>query len=286
MAALSRSILLSRPARPLRVACMVAALAIASSAYAAAVAVSPVALYIDDRSRNGTLTLFNPGSLPEEITVDFAFGYPVSDEDGNVSVPVFEEAPEGEPNAVPWLRAFPRRLVLEPGQRQVLRVMVTPPAGLEDGEYWARALIRSRGGQPPIEEQRGDVSVQVAVETVVIVAVNYRNGSVNTGVRVVDAAASLASDTVTATIDYERTGNAAFLGRALAEVVTADGRVVASSEEVLAVYRTMRRRFSVAVPGGTTGPLKVRFTMDTERDDLPPGGALSSERIVHEVDVR
>lgn len=272
--------------RPLRVLVLLAALAIFSSAYAAAVAVSPVAVYIDNRSRTGTLTLFNPGSRPEEVQVEFAYGYPQSDEEGNVSVSVTDSVPEGEPSAVAWMRAFPRRMVLEPGQRQVMRVMVEPPPGLPEGEYWARALVRSRGGQPPIEEQRGDVTVQVEVETVVIVAVNYRNGAVKTGVRVVDASAVTLGDTVRAVIDYERTGNAAFLGRVQAELLDGGGQVVTTSEEVLAVYKTIRRRLDLLPPSGAEGPFRVRFTMDTERDDLPPGGPLPTERVVHEVAVR
>jgi hypothetical protein len=273
-------------ARTARVALLLAAMAALSSAYAAAVAVSPVAVYIDSRTRTGTLTLFNPGSRPEEIQVEFAYGYPQSDDEGNVSVAVTDSVPEGEPSAVSWLRAFPRRLVLEPGQRQVLRIMAEPPAGLAEGEYWARALVRSRGGQSPIEERRGDVTVQVEVETVVIVAVNYRNGRVSTGLRVTGADAVQVGDTVLATIDFERTGNAAFLGRVQAELLDGGGRVVASAEEVLAVYKTIRRRLELAPSADARAPFRVRFTMDTERDDLPPGGPLPTERVVHEIAVR
>jgi hypothetical protein len=273
-------------ARPLRIAVLLAAFGALSSAYAAAVAVSPVAVYIDNRTRTGTLTLFNPGTRPEEIQVDFAYGYPQSDEEGNVGVAVTDEPGEGEPSAVAWMKAFPRRMVLEPGQRQVMRVMVEPPADLPEGEYWARALVRSRGGQPPIEEQRGDVTVQVEVETVVIVAVNYRNGRVGTGLRVVDASATTVGDTVRSLIDFERTGNAAYLGRVQAELLDATGRAVATTEEVLAVYKTIRRKLDLVAPAGAQGPYRVRFTMDTERDDLPPGGPLPTERVVHEVAVR
>ena len=277
---------LRRPARRAgRVAALLVAAFIAYSAHVAAVSVSPVALYIDSRTRTGTLTLFNPGSLAEEIEVDFGFGDPVSDADGNITVPVADSAPSGEPSAVPWLRAFPRRLVLEPGQRQVVRVMVQPPAGLAEGEYWARALVRSRGGQPPIEQQAGDVAVQINVETVVVVAVNYRNGSVHTGLSVVDAGAEQRGDTVVAGIDLERTGNAAFLGRVQAELLDGSGRPVAVAEDVLAVYQDIRRRLYLVKPADAHGPFRVRFTMDTNRDDLPPGGTLPGEPLVHEVPV-
>ena len=251
-----------------------------------AVSVSPVALYIDDRARTGTLTLFNPGTRPEEVTIDFAFGYPRSDSAGTIDVPLTGTAPEGEPSAVSWLRAFPRRLVLEPGQRQVVRVVVQPPAGLETGEYWARVLLRGRGGQPPIEQQQGDVRVQVEVETVVVVALSYRNGGVRTGLRVTGATARLEGESVSATIDLLREGNAAFIGRIRADVLDEGGRVIAGVEDVLAVYREIRRRLIVPVPTGVAGPLRVRFTADTRRDDLPTGAALPFDGIEHTVEVR
>src|SRR5688500_4430590 len=112
-----------------------------SALRAAAVSVSPMAVYLDQRTRTGTITLYNAGTRPEEIGVEFAFGYPQSDEAGNITVPITDTVPAGEPSAVGWLQAFPRRLVLQPGQRQVVRIMIRPPEGLEEGEYWARALV-------------------------------------------------------------------------------------------------------------------------------------------------
>lgn len=250
------------------------------------VSVSPMAVYLDHRSRTGQMTLYNPGTRAEEIEIQLAFGYPQSDAEGNVTVPLVEQAPTGEPSAVQWLSVFPRRLVLEPGQRQVVRVLARPPADLAEGEYWARALVRSTGGQAPIESRQGDVGVQIDIETVVVVAVNYRNGTVETGLAIDDASATLAGDSTVARIDVSRTGNAAFLGRVFVEALDEDGDVIADSEQVLAVYRSMTSRIALYTPAEGTRPVRLRFTLDTDRDDLPPGGPLPVDRIVHEVAVR
>jgi hypothetical protein len=250
------------------------------------VSVSPMAVYMSDRERTGTMTLYNPGSRPEEIEIEFAFGYPQTDAEGNIQVPLSSEAAAGEPSAVPWLTAFPRRLVLQPGQRQVVRVVARPPADLTDGEYWARALVRSRGGQEPIESRQGDVGIQIDVETLVVVAVNYRNGAVTTGVGVTSAEAALVGDSIVTRVTLDRTGNAAFLGRLLVEGLDERGAVVASSEQVIAVYRTLSPRIALPAPAGGPRPVTLRYTLDTERSDLPPGGALPTERVVHEAPVR
>lgn len=254
---------------------------------AAAVAINPIALYIDGRTRSGALTLYNDGALPEEIQIDFAFGYPRSDSTGRVGVALSDTAPTGEPSAAAWLTAFPRRLVLQPGQRQAVRLLVEPPPGTPDGEYWARVLVKSRGGQPPIEQQNeAGVRVQVDLETIVAVPLSYRQGQVRTGVAVQQAVAALRGDSVAATIDLERTGNAAYLGLMRAELLDGRGRVVAAQEEYVGVYRELRRMLHLAVPeAAADGPLRVRFRLEARRDDLPPGGPLPADDVAHTVDV-
>lgn len=245
-----------------------------AAGHAHAVSVSPTALYIDSRTRTGVLTLFNSGTLPEEITIDFAYGYPQADSAGNVTVPTTKEPAAGEPSAMAWMRAFPRRLLLQPGQRQIVRVLVEPPADLPDGEYWARVLVSSRGGQPPIEQTQGDVRLQLNVQTTLVMAANYRKGDVHTGVSVTSAAAHRTAEGVQLQVDLARGGNAAYLGRMRAELLDAGGNVVNTLYDDVAVYRTMRRRLTFPVPAGASGPFTVRIHLDTDREDLPPGGAL------------
>ena len=260
---------------------ILAALALIAAAAPAAfaVTVSPSALYIDHRTRSGVLTLINTGTRAEEIVIGFSFGYPRADSLGNVTVQLLDSAPPGEPSAVPWLRAFPRRLRLEPGQRQAVRVLVQPPAGLAPGEYWARILVHSRGAQPPIEQQQGDINLQVEVETVIATAVSYRNGEVSTGLAERALGASPAADSlVRVWMALSRQGNAAFLGHVRSELLDPRGEVVARTEDDIAVYRDMVRTFEIVLPPELRGRVRegyqVRYFIDTTRPDLPPGGPL------------
>lgn len=265
---------------------LAAVLALVPTGRAWAVAVSPSALFLDARSPAGTLTLHNGGSLPEELEISFAFGYPVSDAEGVVRVEMVDTAPAGEPSIVPWMRAFPRRLVLQPGQRQTLRVMVQPPADLPPGEHWGRVLIHSRGGQAPIEQQQGGVRMQINVETVIATAVLFRKGEVSTGVAVATAAAAPAPEGVRVSLDLARQGNAAFLGRVVTELVSADGRVLAEREDPVSVYHALRHTTVLPLPAGTPAAgLTVRYRADTDRPDLPPG-ALSAAAVTGTVPVR
>jgi len=256
-----------------------------AAALARAVSVSPMSVFIDHRTRTGTITLYNPNPLPEEIDIAFAFGYPQSDSTGEVTVPISDEpSPAGEPSAVPWLRAFPRRLVLQPGQQQVVRILAQPPAGLADGEYWSRIMITATGGRPPVEQQvEPDVRVAINMRTIIVASLNYRKGSVTTGIRVDSARATANGDSVQLMLDMTRTGEAAYLGRIRVEQLAADGRVIAQEEDIVSVYRTLRRRFVFPV---TNGAVRVRYTLETERPELGQTNIITAPAVSGTVDVR
>ena len=279
---------LSTGLRGFRAAVLGAALCLASARELHAVSVSPNALYLDNRNRSGLLTLYNPGNLPEEIEIGFAFGYPVSDTLGNISISLVPVAPEGEPSLVPFLRAFPLRLRLAPGQRQVVRIRADPPANLPNGEYWGRITVTSRGGQPPIEQRQGDIQLAVSLQTVIVAAVTYRNGPMQTGLEIGTGDARITPDGAQLLLDLTRQGNAAFIGRIVAQVVAPNGQVVGEDEADIAVYRQLRARVVVPMkttPAELTG-YKIRFSIDTQRTDLPSGGPIVSPRLTGDVALR
>jgi P pilus assembly chaperone PapD len=266
---------------------LVASLMALPSAIAHAVTVSPTAVYITSRNPSALLTLINTGSRAEEIELGIGFGYPVSDSAGVLRVDIVDSAASGEPSLTSFLRVFPRRLVLQPGQRQVVRVMVTMPPGTADGEYWGRVLVKSRGGEPPIEQAQGDVKMQLSLETTFATAVFYHKGEVKTGVSITAVTAKRLADGAQLTMDLKREGNSAYLGHVKVELVDASGATVAEVEDVVAVYRELRRRFVVRASAPlAAGTYTVRYLVDTERPDLPPQGPTKSVATRGTVEVR
>src|SRR5688500_3040607 len=105
-------------------------------------------------------------------------------------------------------------------------------------------LIIATGGRPPVEQQvQPDVRVAISMRTIVVASLNYRKGKPTTGIKVTNAAAVVSDTTAQLTVDLERQGQAAYLGRIRVEVVDAGGKVLAQDEDVVSVYHTLRRRF-------------------------------------------
>jgi len=261
-----------------RAALLAAGLTVSAQS-AHAVNVSPAMLYIDSRTREGTVTLFNGGQTPEEIDLGFQYGYHVAGDSGAVRLVLSETAPAGAPSAVTWLRAYPRRLVLAPGETQVVRIIVRPPAGLADGEYWARLVVNAVPQAAAVEQTRGQATMRLRIGTRVVGAVQYRVGHPTTSLAVEQASASRTGDRVDLSLALVRGGNAAWIGRLRAKLLAADGTVLGEHTEPLTVYNGIRWRFSLPAGGRAAQVAAVEYTLDTRRDDLPAGTALPAAAV-------
>ncbi|HEU4643573.1 MAG TPA: hypothetical protein VFS44_14040 [Gemmatimonadaceae bacterium] len=242
---------------------------LASPAAAQGVLVAPPGLFIDHGARGGSLELYNPGADPAEVEISLEFGYPVSDSTGRVTL-LMANADTARASAARWIEAFPRRLTLAPRQRQTVRLLAKPPAGLPDGEYWARIVVAAKGARVRLDSAQDDGGIEVGLTLNVrtVVALLYRQGKVATGLDVRDTRAWVDHDSLLVRARFERHGNAAFIGRARGSLTDASGKTVASFTAPLAVYYTLEPRFAAPVRGLAPGRYVLHLDVDTERDDV------------------
>lgn len=240
-----------------------------------AVLVAPHAVFIDHRSRSGQITLVNTGNTPEEVAVELQYGYPDTDTAGNIFVRLVADPDTSHPSAAGWVRAFPRRVIVQPGDRQVVRLLAQPPANLPDGEYWSRILVTSRGQQLAVQGADTAVRAGVSLEVRTIISLTYRKGGVRTGVRLTDFRPAIERDSLVAWVGLEREGNAAFLGTTrLALRDAAGGAVRGEWATPTAVYFRVLRRYAFPLEGIGPGSYTVSLDVSTQRDDLPQSSIL------------
>lgn len=253
---------------------------------AEAILVAPHALFIDHRTRSAQLFLVNSGIAPEEVTLELRYGYPDTDSAGNIFVRLFDSIPPGEPAATGWLRAFPRRIVVQPGERQTVRILASPPSDLADGEYWSRLLVTSRVVEGITQGADTIVRAGVSVEVRTVLSVSYRKGGVRTSVEKTEFAPSATRDTLAAWVGLRRGGNAAYLGTLVISVEDLAGRVRGRWATPVAVYHAVRRRFAFPLERTLEpGNYFVRMRLTTQRDDLDqrnilPSNSLSDSAVV------
>jgi hypothetical protein len=254
-----------------------------------AVTVAPHALFLGDRNRVGEVVLINQGGDPEEVELEFQYGYPASDSTGSVSIALFENPDPSEPSAAGWLRAFPRRLRLEPGQRQNIRVQASPPADLPDGEYWSRMIVTARPVRdaPPVAEvDSGAVQAGISLVMRTITSVTYRKGNVETRVRLDSLSAEPTGDSLSVFVGLAREGNGAFLGSVAFSLMGPDGTLVQEwNPRPVAAYYRLLRRYLLALEGVPPGRYELQVRISTDRQDLPSDNILPADPIERAVPV-
>lgn len=256
-------------------------LSLPCSAWAQGVIVAPHAVFIDHATRSGSITLYNPGEDPVEVSVSFGFGYPTTDSAGSISVELSDSAPAGEPAATAWLQAFPRRVTIGQQERQTIRILASPPAGLPDGEYWARLIVSAKGGKVPVAgvPDSGAITVGLTLEVRTVIAVVYRKGALTTGVTLAPPSATYANDTVAVRIPMTRTGTAAYVGTARVRIVDAKGDLRGQDERALGVYYALDPRLDVPVGPLAPGTYKAVVTLSADRPDLPAKALLPAPTV-------
>ncbi|HXG44203.1 MAG TPA: hypothetical protein VNJ71_05515 [Gemmatimonadales bacterium] len=256
------------------------------AAAAQGVVVAPHAIYLDHRTRSGAVTLYNPGADPVEVSLGFLYGYAVTDSLGDFALATPEPVDDTMPSAAGFIEAFPRRMTLPPLTRQTVRLLARPPAGLADGEYWARLVVTARGGSVPVTgADTGTITIGLSLELRTIIPVTYRKGVLETGLRIAGLETELAGDSLVMRPHLERTGRAAYIGTARGALTDPRDRVVARFEEPIAVYYHAEPRFTLPVRGLPAGTYGLRLEFTSERQDLDPKLLLRSPPVRDSVTV-
>jgi hypothetical protein len=244
----------------------------AASLHAQGVMVAPHAVYIDHRVRSGSVLLYNPGTEPVEVTISTLFGYPATNEKGEIVLRTVDAPDSTLPSALAWIQAFPRRLTVAPLERQTVRLLARPPVGLADGEYWVRLQIAAKAGQVPIVGVSDTTAIQVGLtlEVRTIIGIAYRKGPVNTHVVLSNVRAQLLGDTLVTWSKLVRQGNAAFVGTVRGTLVDSTGATRASFATPLGVYFTMEPRIASVIGTLPRGRYWLRYEVIAEREDLDP----------------
>lgn len=268
---------------------LLAGLALARPLCAQGVLVAPHAVAMDHRTRSGEITLYNPSTAPTEVSITTLYGYPVTDSTGNYQLYTLDTPDSTQPSAAGWIEAFPRRMTLGPGERQTVRLLGRPPAGLPAGEYWTRLVIAARGGQAPVTAVGPDtagINVGLSLEVRTIIPVLYRKGLVQTSVRVSDPRLEVDADSLVLRVHLAREGNAAYVGSLTGALTDSAGHAVATINDPVAVYYQIDPRISAPVPPLGPGRYTLRFAVSTEREDMSRASLLQAPPVRDSVELR
>ena len=241
-----------------------------AGAQVAGIGVDPHMVVLTETRPSGEITVLNPHARRAEFSVDLRFGFATTDSAGSLMVQLSDSADSA--SAAAFVTPYPRRFILAPGAMRTVRLLAKPPLDLPAGEYWARLTVHARDETSKPVEDPDSVggTVRFAMESATVLPVFFRKGELTTGVSVSAVEATAASDGVHIHASLTREGNAAFIGVAHLTVRDTTGRTIATADRPLAVYRSMRPRWSVPLPFGTNARgCSVTLQLSTRRRDVP-----------------
>jgi P pilus assembly chaperone PapD len=241
-------------------------------ALAQGIAIAPTSVFIDARERTGLLLLMNPNDEPAEVEISTIFGYPVTDSTGAMQLYTEKRPGSSAPSAAEWIKVYPRRVTIAPRVQQTVRLLVSPPPGIPDGEYWSRLIITARGGKLPVTAavDSGSVQIGLALEVRTIIPLLYRKGKLETGVALSNVHAEVQGDSLVVRARLQRTGNAAALGTLRGEVVDRAGRVRTTFTFPISAYYVMVPRITAPIDSLPAGRYRLRLAVSAHRSDLVP----------------
>jgi P pilus assembly chaperone PapD len=247
------------------------ALGVARAAEAQGVVVAPHAVYLDHRTRSASITLYNPGADPAEVTISSMFGYPVTDSVGHFMLLTPDSVDATMPSATAWIEAFPRRMTIPPLQRQTVRLLARPPQGMSDGEYWSRVMISAKGGAVPVTgADSAGIAIGLTLEVRTIIPLIYRKGRLTTGVALSNLRARTVNDSLEVRVRLERQGSSAYIGTAKGTLLTESGVPVATFQMPVAIYYDAEPVFMIPLAGQPAGSYRLRLELATDRTDIAP----------------
>jgi hypothetical protein len=252
----------------------------------AQVTVAPSILFINSKSGVGTMYISNNSSDPQEVGIDFVYGYPDADSAGNSRMNYKDSISAGVYSLNPMIRAYPRNFILNPKQQQTVRLQVRTKSSVKDAFFFSRVKVTSGQKTPDIDKKPTDVvTTQINFKFDQIFPVFYRKGNVATGLQIHDVSTSVKDGKLTIVADVERTGNAPYIGSEKAELISAANEKIALAEGTASIYFRMKNKVELDLPKTAKGKYKLLLTFETKRSDVAAEDMLQASPVTKEVTV-
>jgi len=254
----------------------------------AQIAVSPLALFVDNNSRSGDMTIFNQGTEPKEINIKLNYGYIDYDSLGRSFLNMDDTITSKGSSISSYLMVYPKKLILQPGTSQTVKLMVKNTNLLPDGTYWTRIITESKDIKKQIDSTNiGDkVSVGLSIKFNMVSAFIFQKGKLNTLVNLHSLTTLTDSANVKLLLDFSREGNSPFFGTCKINIYDQQGDEVSTNEETFAAYFKGKKSFGFDKSIIKPGSYKAQFILTNDQPDVPDDKKVPFDKLTKTFDFK
>lgn len=233
--------------------------------------ISPYIVYTDNENKVGNFIVQNESENNYEISISFMFGYPTSDSTGQIVMKYIENDTTSIYSINNFIRAFPKKFILEPKKRQVVRLTIKAPDTLKSGTYWTRIITSA----VPYSEKEDTITKGITAKIKFVLnqvtTCMYRVNPAESGLEIKQTEVTYDSNKIILNINMKRTGNSPFIGNLLIKVLNENGEIVREFKEYIPVYFELQKKI---VLENSDFELNKRYNIqitavNIEKEDIP-----------------
>ncbi len=249
----------------------------------AQVSIAPSFVFVDPNNGVGNVFVSNNSVKPYEISVNFVFGYPSSDSDGNLIMNYNDSIAYAQYALDPIIRAFPRSFLLKGGEQRTVRLQIIPKERNKEGFYFTRMKVLARPQTVEVSDTATqEIGTKINFNFEQITAVFYHKGKVTTGLIVKDIDVLQKEGVLELRPRLQRTGTAPFLGSVFAKLKDAQGKIVVETQATTTAYFEEIRRIDLKLDKVIPGIYTLELSFDTHRNDMLASDLIQAPLIVKE----
>ena len=230
----------------------------------------PQAVFLNMQNRASNLKIMNTTDQTKEILIDIKFGFPQYDSLGNYTLAYGDSLPEAVWSAVPYVKVFPKKLLLKAKEEQVVKFMLGNMSNVPDGTYFGRIMVLSKNPPEEIDTTYTDkITAKLDIHFTLVSALIVDKGKTNCAIKVIPDIATVDSAKVNFFVGIEKGGNSPFLGTSEIKVYDMSGKIVSETKEMTPYYFNSRKSFKFDKKLFKKGQYKVELSMSNEHKDVP-----------------
>lgn len=250
----------------------------------AQVTVAPTVIFMDEANPYGSLILINNTDVPQAVSVDFKYGIPDADENGDITINYDFDA---SMSVAEKIFAFPEQTVIQPGARHVVRLALQTNEEMAAGTYTTRIITTSEPQTPAVADNGDDnTSATVGYRFEYVTALLYEVGDLSLDLNVGDLSTSVDDGVLTISTDYTLGGNSPFIGTVGIKLLDSNGYIAAQTSVSSVVYSDDGRKYELDLTGVKRGTYTAEVTVSTTRSDIDASKVVQINPIVKTASVR
>jgi P pilus assembly chaperone PapD len=240
----------------------------------AQVIISPYVAFTNQNSKSTTVFVSNNSLETQEMQVSIRFGYPVSDSKGKTIMEYPDSTNPGAFDLTKYVKVFPKKFFLEPGEQQSVRITVKAPVDLPAGVYWTRIVTTSsvkNSNTVVSNNQFAKVKLVLSQVTTLI----FKNKRYENSLSINEFTESNDRNNLDLMTKYEVRGDSPFFALSNITVYDLKNTAVRKKQESFSLYNAMNRKTSLDISGLASGDycaeiqVKANLKADIPLSDKP-----------------